>query len=437
MNRLKKFLEKKKVDKKFKGAGQGHSLTGGPAQVGGVSKNTYQQPADSAGRRQTSETVAEAAAKRLQPEQSISAAQRRIREQARKELEEEQRLQEAEQQHGSGDSRRDDRDGLHEFEHTEQISTLLYTCDLFDNNMIHEVEKYLRGMLQEEPIEASIIMIWSLNSQEKIDQAVPILLKYLTNITNSPNEAKYRRIRTTNKTFLEKIASIKGGIEFIKAVGFLEDDQRTENGSIETFLALPEPEEATLAILDAASQSLENGAPISLKLYRDPKIYRIDPSKPIPRPEIPADFFSLSSGELRKEQQQRAEELDKLTTLRTSKMREADARLRQYNYRYTLIRIRFPNNYVLQGVFSVHESFDNVREFVAERLTIMLGGFNLTDPTSDKRFDNEDQSFYDYGLAPAALLHFDWDNETISGLARTAQRPVYLHPDLEKRAELL
>jgi hypothetical protein len=65
-------------------------------------------------------------------------------------------------------------------------------------------------------------------------------------------------------------------------------------------------------------------------------------------PEIPADFFTLSGEELRREQQKRNEEVEKLTTLRTSKMREADSQLRKYNYRYTLIRIRFPNNYILQ-----------------------------------------------------------------------------------------
>lgn len=77
-------------------------------------------------------------------------------------------------------------------------------------------------------------------------------------------------------------------------------------------------------------------------------MYRIDPNKPVPNPKIPQDFFALSASDIKKEQQQRSDEVDKLTTLRTSKMREADARLRHYKYRYTLIRIRFPNQFVLQ-----------------------------------------------------------------------------------------
>jgi UBX domain-containing protein 6 len=138
--------------------------------------------------------------------------------------------------------------------------------------MIKAVEDYLYGMLKEEPAEASIIMIWSLNSQEKIDQAVPILLKYVNNIITSPDEAKYRRIRTSNKVFTDKIACLKGGIEFLKSIGFIEDDQRNSDGSIDTFLVLPEPDEEALSLLENSAYSLDSGAPITLKLYRDPKV---------------------------------------------------------------------------------------------------------------------------------------------------------------------
>jgi hypothetical protein len=62
----------------------------------------------------------------------MTAAQRRIREEARKQLEEEQRLKEAEEAKKPSDPR----DGFYEFEHSEQISTLLYTCDLFNNTKV-------------------------------------------------------------------------------------------------------------------------------------------------------------------------------------------------------------------------------------------------------------------------------------------------------------
>lgn len=75
----------------------------------------------------------------------------------------------------------------------------------------------------------------------------------------------------------------------------------------------------------------------------------VDPSKPIPHPDIPADFFILSGAELQREQKIRAQEAERLSALRTAKMREEDARLRKYNYKYTLIRVRFPDHFVLQA----------------------------------------------------------------------------------------
>lgn len=88
---------------------------------------------DTVDRRQISASVAEAATRRLQPEPSLSAAQRRIREQARKELEEEQRLQAARESKAPSS---DERDRVRDFDHSDQISSLFYTCDLFENTKV-------------------------------------------------------------------------------------------------------------------------------------------------------------------------------------------------------------------------------------------------------------------------------------------------------------
>jgi hypothetical protein len=94
--------------------------------------NLFQETAD---RRQIADAVAEATAKRLQPETGISASQRRIREQARKELEEEQRRLDAGESE-VGIPLTDERDIERDLEYSEQISSLLYTCDLFGGSKI-------------------------------------------------------------------------------------------------------------------------------------------------------------------------------------------------------------------------------------------------------------------------------------------------------------
>lgn len=83
------------------------------------------------------------------------------------------------------------------------------------------MESFLREQLQEEPIVASSVMVHSLNPiRERRQEAIDILSKYLDNLIAHPEEAKYRKIRTSNKIFAEKVAPIKGCVEFLEAVGY-------------------------------------------------------------------------------------------------------------------------------------------------------------------------------------------------------------------------
>lgn len=94
---------------------------------------------DSEDRREIASRLAEAHEKRLNPSEHLTYAQKKIREQARRELEEEEARNRAEQSDNSGrdvDYRKDERDKEVLFEHTEQISSVRYTCDLFDEDLV-------------------------------------------------------------------------------------------------------------------------------------------------------------------------------------------------------------------------------------------------------------------------------------------------------------
>lgn len=66
--------------------------------------------------------------------------------------------------------------------------------------------------------------------------------------------------------------SVKGALEFLTAIGFIEDQSLNEKDEVETFLVLPEPNESLLL---NALQELESGNCVSLKLFRDPKVKRL------------------------------------------------------------------------------------------------------------------------------------------------------------------
>lgn len=128
---------------------------------------------------------------------------------------------------------------------------------------------------------------------------------------------------------------------------------------------------------------------------------------------------------MKAEQKARSEEIERISTLRTRKMRETDMQKElKRTYKYTLIRTRFPNNYILQvilknlklrkyfkGIFNVNESLLDVREFIENNLKNVLGSFELTLSylTNSKLVD--DKTILDYELVPSALLHFQWNND--------------------------
>ncbi|CAG9319037.1 unnamed protein product [Blepharisma stoltei] len=50
------------------------------------------------------------------------------------------------------------------------------------------------------------------------------LKTYLSNIMSNPLDNKFHRIRIQNKSFQEKIIKVQGALNFLKAVGFVEED---------------------------------------------------------------------------------------------------------------------------------------------------------------------------------------------------------------------
>ena len=62
--------------------------------------------------------------------------------------------------------------------------------------------------------------------------AAETLFKILQNIVTHPGEAKYRSLSRSSKVFTEKLASAKGAVRFLKAVGFEEEGGSGADGSL-------------------------------------------------------------------------------------------------------------------------------------------------------------------------------------------------------------
>jgi len=131
------------------------------------------------------------------------------------------------------------------------------------------------------------------------------------------------------------------------------------------------------------------------------------PSQAAQRVELPSDFFWLTTEEIKREQQLKTEAAEKGLMLRTRAMRERDEKAASRKYRFTLIRIKFPDGPVLQGTFKVNETMQDVRLFVCDALQEPFIEFNLVSPTGlVNQADIQDSTLLDLQLCPSAIFHF-------------------------------
>ncbi|KAF3435958.1 hypothetical protein FNV43_RR23050 [Rhamnella rubrinervis] len=84
----------------------------------------------------------------------------------------------------------------------------------------------------------------------RVRRAFETLLVYLGNVAKNPNEEKFRTIRLSNPLFQDRVASLKGGVEFLELCGF----ERSEGGE---FLYLPR-DKVDMAVLNLAGTELKS-----------------------------------------------------------------------------------------------------------------------------------------------------------------------------------
>lgn len=80
----------------------------------------------------------------------------------------------------------------------------------------------------------------------------------------------------------------------------------------------------------------------------DRNVQVLSPAQAAKKVDLPPDFYALSPEELKREQQSRAEALEKQMQLRTKAMREKDELREIRKYKFALIRVRFPDGIYLQ-----------------------------------------------------------------------------------------
>ncbi|NXU85148.1 UBXN6 protein, partial [Xiphorhynchus elegans] len=326
------------------------------------------------------------------------------------------------------------------------VSGVYFICPLTGDVVRKDKkEKHLREAIQAyfsvDPVAASIMEIHTFNKdREKVRVGVETMAKYLDNIYLHPEEEKYRKIKLQNKVFQERISCLEGTHRFFQAVGFetktLPVPGQGKETQGEQFYVLGEEMLARLEELRDAKEQLLSSEPLRARLDRQLRLFQ--PSAQAAHFELPDDFYNLSADEIRREQRLRTEAVEKASMLRTRAMREKEEQREMRKYNYTLLRVRFPDGYILQGTFYARESVSVLYNFVREALRDDWLPFELLGPGGLKLMD-ENLAFNECGLVPSALLSLCWDAAVMADIEAAAEQQPQspLRPELLARVQTL
>ncbi|XP_073450896.1 UBX domain-containing protein 6 isoform X1 [Aquarana catesbeiana] len=323
------------------------------------------------------------------------------------------------------------------------VCNILFRCPLTGEILRkEEKESHMRKSIEllshTDPITASIMKIYTLNKdQAKVKLGIETITKYLDNIIASPNEEKYRTIRFSNKVFQERIKILEGSLEFFGAVGFEKMMLPLPGQDVQDeFYVLSSEAVKSLNNLQRYRDSLLNGQPIRATLERQPRIFA--PSLQATQFSLTDDFYNLTVEEIKQEHQLRKGKLERESLLRTKAMREREEKIIIKKYKYTVLRVRFPDGYLLQGTFYAQEWLSSLFDFVCQHLQKNWLPYDLLGPCGQK-LENKQVTFYDCDLVPSALLTFSWDPEVLADVeaAEGHKTESFLKQELVSSAETL
>ncbi|XP_029607123.1 UBX domain-containing protein 6 [Salmo trutta] len=436
---MKKFFEDMKKDLKFKSAGPGKKLTEDASskpqvvQSSGPAKPCYAAPTEGA------QKAGAAALARIegQPRPRVQNSQDVIRLQVKRELEAEAAaVAEKEKTTAVEGSNVKDLAFL-------SVTGVYFTCPLTGATLtkserdVH-IKEAIFMRFEEDAVEASIMMVHTFNKdREKVKAAVDIISKYIENICKNPTEEKYRKIKLSNKVFQEKVKTVEGSREFLEAMGFqsimLDVEGHEES---EEFLVLMEHNPESLEVMKESRDRLQRGEPVRAQLDRQPQAFR--PSPNAMHFELPSEFYNLTAEELKREQKQKNEVVDKNAMLRTKAMREREEQRERRKYNYTLLRVRLPDGNILQGTFLAWDKVSVLFQFVRDSLVDGWQPFELVAPGGHKLQEDQEVALNECSLVPAVLLMFSWDAAVQADIAAGGGKsPALLKPELLENIQTL
>ena len=102
-----------------------------------------------------------------------------------------------------------------------------------------------------------------------------------------------------------------------------------------------------------------------------------------------------------------------------------------FHCRYTLLRIRFPQDIYLQAIFKSNETLQDLLDYIKEQLEFDWLPFWLLDPSGQK-LTEETKTLAELHLVPACVINFCFEKDVLndaqqsSGKSRHVLQPAVL-----------
>ena len=245
------------------------------------------------------------------------------------------------------------------------------------------VRANLYETLREEPAVASVLILKTCNHfnpllAERLERCVQILSTYLENLIQHPTEEKYRRIRFEARTFQENVVVLEGAVRFLEHVGFkrtklprqssqpqqqqsqadsssspstsTSSSAAAEQSELEDFYVIGAQEAANTERLVELKRTLAQVEPVAIELERESTVFDLSSAESnasFAQMQLPDEFFRLTRDEAKREQERREAVVDELQQL---KLRRSVQPAQRQFYPFTLIRVRFPGDLLVQGI---------------------------------------------------------------------------------------
>ncbi|ETN23220.1 hypothetical protein PPTG_02852 [Phytophthora nicotianae INRA-310] len=292
--------------------------------------------------------------------------------------------------------------------------------------------------------------------------AVTTLMKIVTNILSNPENEKVRSIRLSNAAFYRNVGQVKGGLEFLKSVGFAVVPET------QVLVLSPGPSDKSvlaegLRLLSIEADDLNispDARPVVREKREDPNfdVFKTQITRVQMQPRGPSTTEVLVDA-LKSKQDQlvghekpprsttvvlegrranspinlveastdgepgerndaqllisslkaRREEMEKTKNFRTQAMRELDDLKRKKVFQTALIRVQFPDRAVMQATFHPNETIRDVMDHVTECLADQYkpSRFYLyVSPPTQKLASTK--TLAELNLVPAALTYLSW-----------------------------